>query len=45
MIILRYPVGDADRSTVKIEKIRDLYEDAFEQESVLRSDSVDLVSF
>lgn len=45
VIILLYPVADAGGSTVKIEEIRDIYEKAFEQESVLRADSVDLVSF
>ena len=45
VIILLYPVGDAERSSVEIEEIRDVYEDAFDQESVLRADSVDLVSF
>jgi hypothetical protein len=45
VIILLYPVADAQQSTVKIEQIRDVYEKAFEQESVLRADSVDLVSF
>lgn len=45
VIILLYPVGDAERSSAEIEEIRDVYEDAFDQESVLRADSVDLVSF
>ena len=45
VIILLYPVGDAERSSTEIEEIRDVYEDAFDQESVLRADSVDLVSF
>lgn len=45
VIILLYPVGDAQRSSAEIEKIRDVYEDAFDQESVLRADSVELVSF
>ena len=45
VIILLYPVEAAGPSSVKIEEIRDGYEDAFEQESVLRSDSVELVSF
>lgn len=45
VIILLYPVGDAQRSSAEIEKIRDVYEDAFDQESVLRADSLELVSF
>ena len=45
VIILLYPVSDAERSSAEIEEIRDVYEDAFDQESVLRADSVDLVSF
>lgn len=45
VIILLYPAGDAQRSSAEIEKIRDVYEDAFDQESVLRADSVELVSF
>jgi hypothetical protein len=45
VIILLYPVADAGSSSVEIEQIRDIYEDAFDQESVLRADSVDVVSF
>lgn len=45
VIILLYPAADAAANSTKIEEIRDIYEDAFEQESVLRADSVDLVSF
>lgn len=45
VIVLLYPIADAGQSTVKIEEIRDIYEKAFEQESVLRADSVELVDF
>ncbi|HEU5484849.1 MAG TPA: DUF3574 domain-containing protein [Microlunatus sp.] len=45
VIILLYPVADAGPSSAQIERIRDVYETAFQQESVLRADSVDLVSF
>ncbi|MFP5289269.1 MAG: DUF3574 domain-containing protein [Thermoanaerobaculia bacterium] len=45
VIILLYPVADREKSSADIEAIRDAYEKAFQQESVLRADSVDLVSF
>jgi hypothetical protein len=45
VIILLYPAEVAGPSSVRIEEIRDAYEEAFDQESVLRSDSVELVSF
>lgn len=45
VIVLLYPAEVSQPSSVKIEEIRDAYEDAFDQESVLRADSVDLVSF
>ena len=45
VIILLYPEDDAGSSSVRVEQIRDLYETAFDQESVLRADSLDLVSF
>lgn len=45
VLILLYPQADAGPSSGRVEEIRDLYEKAFDQESVLRSDSVDLVSF
>lgn len=45
VIVLLYPIADAGKNTVKIEEIRDTYEKAFEQESVLRADSVELVDF
>ncbi|MFT4164839.1 MAG: DUF3574 domain-containing protein [Microlunatus sp.] len=45
VIVLLYPIADAGQSTVKIEEIRDIYEKAFDQESVLRADSVELVDF
>lgn len=45
VVILLYPVAAAGPSSVEIEEIRDIYEKAFDQESVLRADSEDLVSF
>ena len=44
VVILFYPVDDkqADR---EIEEIREAYKDRFQQESVLRADSRDLISF
>ena len=45
VIILLYPERDARSSSERVEQIRDLYETAFDQESVLRADSLDLVSF
>ena len=45
VIVLLYPIAEAEPSTVKIEEIRDIYEKAFDQESVLRADSVELVDF
>ena len=45
VIVLLYPIADAGPSTVMIEEIRDIYEKAFDQESVLRADSVELVDF
>ena len=44
VLILFYPlqIHDANR---KIQEIRELYKDAYEQESVLRVDSLSLVSF
>jgi hypothetical protein len=45
VIIILYPVDGADQSSKKIEEIRDLYEKKFQQESVLRTDSTEQVSF
>jgi Protein of unknown function (DUF3574) len=44
MVILLYPVDDADADR-EIEEIREDYKQTFEQESVLRADSADRVSF
>ena len=38
LLILLYPVADAEESSVKIEEIRAMYEQEFQQESVLRVD-------
>jgi len=38
LLILLYPLETARESSAKIEKIRGLYEDQFDQQSVLRSD-------
>ena len=38
VLILLYPVETFDESSTRIEKIRDLYKDFFDQESVLRVD-------
>ena len=40
VLILLYPVETRAESSVKIEEIRDLYEESFEQESVLRVDDL-----
>ncbi|GAA1678517.1 DUF3574 domain-containing protein [Kribbella yunnanensis] len=45
LLIIVYPVDGADESSKKIEEIRDLYEKKFQQESVLRADSEEHVSF
>jgi hypothetical protein len=45
VVIILYPVTGADESSKKIEEIRDLYEKKFQQESVLRTDSTEQVSF
>lgn len=45
VVILLYPVAETGPKSASIEEIRDSYEKAFDQESVLRADSVDLVSF
>ena len=45
VIMLLYPEADAGSSSVRVEQVRDLYETGFDQESVLRADSLDLVSF
>ncbi len=39
VLILFYPTDDVEESSASIEEIRDAYEVAFEQESVLRADS------
>lgn len=45
VVILLYPEADASASSARVEQIRDVYEKSFDQESVLRADSVDRVSF
>ena len=45
VIVLLYPEADAGVSSVRVEQIRNVYEKSFDQESVLRADSVDRVSF
>lgn len=44
VMILLYPLNDKE-ATYKIEEIRTKYKDAFNQESVLRVDSLERVSF
>jgi hypothetical protein len=44
VLILLYPLTMSDANT-NLEKIREAYKDAFEQESVLRIDSFSLISF
>ena len=45
VVIILYPVDGADDSSRKIEEIRDAYEKKFQQQSVLRTDSTEQVSF
>jgi hypothetical protein len=45
VLIIVYPIDGAEDSSKKIEEIRDLYEKKFQQESVLRADSTEHVSF
>ena len=45
VVILLYPVDGAQNSSRKIEEIRDTYEKKFQQQSVLRTDSTEQVSF
>jgi hypothetical protein len=45
VLILLYPGDSAGDSNRKIEEIRDAYEKRFQQESVLRADSEETVSF
>ncbi|MBB6568023.1 DUF3574 domain-containing protein [Kribbella sandramycini] len=45
VLIIVYPVDGAEASSKKIEEIRDLYEKKFQQQSVLRADSSETVSF
>ncbi|WP_405057288.1 DUF3574 domain-containing protein [Kribbella sp. NBC_01505] len=45
VLIIVYPIDGADESSKKIEEIRGLYEKKFQQESVLRADSTEYVSF
>ena len=45
VIVLLYPVSDRETSHRSIEAIRAAYEKAYQQESVLRADSLELVSF
>ncbi|MFB6718635.1 DUF3574 domain-containing protein [Kribbella sp. NPDC056345] len=45
VLIIVYPVDGAEASSKKIEEIRDLYEKKFQQQSVLRADSTENISF
>jgi hypothetical protein len=45
VLILLYPLEPNDSSSMKIEEIREAYKSAFQQESVLRVDSLASVSF
>ena len=45
VVIILYPVDGAQDSSKKIEEIRSAYEKKFQQESVLRTDSTEQVSF
>lgn len=45
LVIILYPVDGAADSSKKIEEVRSAYEKAFQQESVLRTDSTEQVSF
>ena len=45
VLILLYPLEPNDSSSMKIEEIREAYKTAFQQESVLRVDSLAGVSF
>lgn len=45
VVVLFYPTGTSTDSGAKIEAIRTAYKKAFQQESVLRADSADRVSF
>lgn len=45
VVVLLYPLDGQKESSQKIEEIRDKYEKQFQQESVLRTDSEEQVSF
>lgn len=45
VVVLFYPTGDIANASAKIEAIRATYKRTFQQESVLRADSADRVSF
>jgi Protein of unknown function (DUF3574) len=45
VVIILYPADGAEESSRKIEEIRDAYEKKFQQQSVLRTDSTEQVSF
>lgn len=45
VVVLFYPTGTSKSSNATIEAIRTAYKTAFQQESVLRADSTDRVSF
>ncbi|MER7244963.1 DUF3574 domain-containing protein [Kribbella sp. NPDC000426] len=45
VVVFLYPVDGAQDSSKKIEEIRSVYEKKFQQESVLRTDSTEQVSF
>ena len=45
LVIILYPMDGAADSSKKIEEIRSAYEKTFQQESVLRTDSTEQVSF
>lgn len=45
LVIILYPADSAADSGKKIEEIRSAYEKQFQQESVLRTDSTEQVSF
>lgn len=45
VVIILYPVDGAQESSKKVEEIRSSYEKKFQQQSVLRTDSTEQVSF
>jgi hypothetical protein len=45
VLVLLYPVDGATDSSRRIEEIRDKYAKQFQQQSVLRTDSTEQVSF